>query len=97
MDVLSKSIASNQRAFKLVERINNFAIYETPCHGNSMYEVIRIRTEKAKTLLSGSSFPDRETYPRSSEWGIQGWTFTRNSHLNSLKSAKAKLAELAIR
>lgn len=88
----AETIFTNNRTYKLVERIGNFAIFEAPNFGSIMYEVIRIRKEKAKTFPSGISVSAREVYPSPRDWGISGWTFTSRSHSNPLK---AKLAELA--
>jgi hypothetical protein len=96
MKLLAESIVANKFTYKLLERIRNFAIYETSNHGNAIYEVVQIQNKKAE-IFRGTSLPEREVYPSSSQWGKYGFTFTRNSHLNPLKAAKAKLAELASR
>src|SRR5262245_36962062 len=43
--------------------------------GSPRFEVVILRHMPASTLPSGATLPEREAYPRSSQWGQYGWTF----------------------
>lgn len=57
--------------FRQIAREGRIAVYERK-HG---WEVVRIRTVKAGHFR-GKPTPEREKYPASERWGIDGWTCT---------------------
>jgi len=60
--------------YKQIWRQNDVAVYEYGCPGR--YEVIVIKREPACISPNGGTFPERERYPRSHQWGQYGWTLT---------------------
>ncbi|GDX12091.1 hypothetical protein LBMAG57_38630 [Verrucomicrobiota bacterium] len=60
--------------YRQFTRQNNLAIYEQMKRGKVYsYEVIRIRRRRA-VEIKGSVYPEREVYPRSEDWGADGFT-----------------------
>lgn len=74
---LPSVVECNGYECKLLVRDGNIAIYEQhhPLGGLIAYEVIFIRVMDERTLF-GRKYPRQEVYPKSSEWGQYGWTFT---------------------
>jgi hypothetical protein len=71
-------------------RQGDVAIYRAKGKGNRIeYEVIKVQILPAQEL-GGRSYPLRESFPSSSQFGEEGWTFTDNSHRNPLAAAMAK-------
>jgi hypothetical protein len=65
----------SQFHFKQVHREENIAIYEQWKHGRvQTWEVVRIRIAPACTYPNGASYPEREIYPYSESWGVNGFT-----------------------
>jgi hypothetical protein len=74
-----------------VWRDPNFAIFSKtkPSHHNNHFEAIRIQHLKAVKLPDGSSYPDREAYPKGEQWGTDAWT------CSTLQAARDKVKEWA--
>jgi hypothetical protein len=53
-------------------------------------EVIFIRIKPAHLLPSGVWYPQSEYYPRSDLWGLDGFSYTSNSHSDLWAAAFAK-------
>jgi hypothetical protein len=72
----------------LVERVGAVCLVErtNPRTGSVHWEVVVLGYVSASTLPSGSTRPAGEAYPRPSEWGTHGWTYT------TLKDARARFA-----
>jgi hypothetical protein len=64
--------------YRQIAREGDMAIYEQrwPGSDNVCYEVVRIRRRKAGTYPNGVSYPPREVYPSSAQWGDDAWTVT---------------------
>jgi hypothetical protein len=60
------------------------------------YEVFKVQILPAQEI-NGSSYPPREAFPKASDWGESGWTFTNNSHRDPLAAALAKAQRIARR
>jgi hypothetical protein len=81
--------------YRQIAREGDVAIYEQrwirpggDLSENVCYEVIRVQRHEAHTFPSGKSYPPREGYPSSEQWGEDGWT------LLTRDAAFAKLREL---
>ena len=75
---LAKAFTLGGFGYRQIAREGNWAIYEQrwPGSENLCYEIIRIRREEATTFPSGRSYPEREVYPSSEAWGVDGFTVT---------------------
>jgi hypothetical protein len=71
MQILETELTDHGRTLKQIRREGRIAIYELhhPIAGLIGYEVIVIQFAKANTFQSGRSYPDREYYPKSEDWG----------------------------
>lgn len=91
MQPLPNTLNRNGFTHALRNREGHFAIFNVIANdtGRTTYEVIRIRTVKERThtsgVLAGKTFPAREVYPSSEEWGVNGWSYV------DLDSAKKRL------
>jgi hypothetical protein len=71
-------------------RQGDVAIYRAEGKGNRLeFEVIKIQILLAEELV-GRSYPVREAFPKNSEWGELGFTYTNNSHRDPKAAALAK-------
>jgi hypothetical protein len=77
MKTLPKTIQNKGFNLKQLKRVGDKAIYEQTKKGQDAksYEVIRIGKHNGYEL-GGAKIAPAETYPGSSQWGINGWTFT---------------------
>ena len=59
-----------------IYRDGMWAIYEQQHKAADVrrYEVVRLRVVPPTTWPNGTTSPEREIYPSSSEWGRMGWT-----------------------
>jgi hypothetical protein len=75
----------NQYRYEQLERTATSAIYSQfdPDDKLVAYEVVRIRVEQPGEAF-GKSYPLREVYPGTNQWGSYGWT------CRSLDEARAK-------
>jgi hypothetical protein len=73
----------------LVERSGRRAIFSKarPLGPVRWFEVVLLGYRGAESI-GGKSYPARETYPRSEEWGISGWTCM------TLGEARKKMEEI---
>jgi len=97
---LAKTVRANNREMVQIWRQNDVAIYRDSCTdasvGNAGYEVIIIRSSKPHPRDSNpENFDLIECYPRVSQWGSLGWTFTAKSHADPLAAAKQLAAKLS--
>ena len=74
MKTLETEIKKNGYKYRQIWREKDIAVYE---YNNGRHELVIIRTRKAETMHDGYSFPDREVYPKISDWGQYGWTLGR--------------------
>jgi hypothetical protein len=75
---------------RLVVRSGRRAIFSkarphSPIHS---YEVVLLEYRGAE-IIGGKAYPARETYPRSEDWGVAGWT------CSTLDEARRKLDEIS--
>lgn len=77
MKTLPKLIQNKGFTLKQLKRVGDKAIYEQTKKGqiSKSYEVIRIGRHNGYEL-GGQKIAPAETYPGSSQWGNNGWTFT---------------------
>jgi len=82
----------NKKGFTYTEiiREKNKAIYKQSKTGQShtSYEVVKIGSHNGYEL-NGSKIVAAETYPSTSLWGVQGWTF------QNLDEAKKKFKKIS--
>jgi hypothetical protein len=82
----------NKKGFTYTEivREKNKAIYKQSKTGqtNVSYEVVKIGSHNGYEL-NGSKIAAAETYPSTSLWGVQGWTF------QNLDEAKKKFKKIS--
>ncbi len=72
-----------------LKRAGNIAIYRQSKKGlPDGYEVVCIQKHEAFSAF-GKDFPAGESYPRSQQWGSDGWTY------RTLGDAEAKFKELS--
>ena len=82
--------------YSRISRNGDTAIYCAKGNGNrTECEVIKIQVLPAGQL-GGRSYPVREAFPSSSQWGEAGWTFTNNSHRDPLAAAMTKAEQIAV-
>jgi hypothetical protein len=64
--------------YRQIAREGDWAIFEQRWRDgeNVCYEAVRIRRVLATTFPSGRSYPEREVYPPSETWGVDGFTVT---------------------
>lgn len=89
MKILPKKFSKKGFDYKQIKRDGMKAIYEQskPDHESVSYEVIRIGQHDGYDL-GGSHIDPAETYPGSSQWGVNGWTY------RDLESAERKYKKL---
>lgn len=76
MKPLETSFTENQFHFQQVFREKNTAIYERWKPGSfHHFELIRIKI-RPEELIYNVTYPERECYPSSEEWGKNAWTIT---------------------
>jgi hypothetical protein len=77
MITLPATLTQQGFCYTQVQRDGNIAIYAQQRHDSPIirYEVIRIQVAEAHTWPNGQTTPTHECYPRSAQWGKQGWTF----------------------
>lgn len=79
--------------FRLLWRTATVALYSVDRGTGFNYEVFRIHIRKAENVF-GRSYPDRERYPYSDEFGgNQGWCYGTPG---ARKRAEAKFREIAL-
>jgi hypothetical protein len=90
MKILPKTINSKGFTYIQIAREGKKAIYRQDKKGYTApsFETIKIGSHNGYEL-NGTKIPASETYPSSSLWGIQGWTFT------TLDDAKKKFKRLS--
>jgi hypothetical protein len=94
---LGKSIRRAGMLYREIWRQGNIAVYCAKSKGSRIeYEVFEIQILPAQEL-DGRSYPVRESFPKNSEWGQLGFTYTNNSHRDPLAAALAKAQELMSR
>lgn len=75
MRTIPEKYVKNSWKYRLIKRVENFAIYEQS--GNGMaelrYELCRVRSHNGRTIGTSIVAPS-EYLPSSEEWGRNGWT-----------------------
>jgi len=79
--------------YRQIFRENDIAVYRAQKDNRLELETIRVQIIPAEEI-NGKSYPCREAFPSSSQWGECGWTFTNNSHRDPLSAAMAKARQL---
>jgi len=76
MKILPKTINSKGFTYTQIIRDGKKAIYRQDKEGytSPSFEVIKIGSHNGYEL-NNTKIPAAETYPSTSLWGIQGWTF----------------------
>lgn len=90
MKKLDKKFTSKGFNYTEIIREGNKAIYRQDKDGytTSSFEVVKISKHNGYEL-NGTKIAPAETYPSTSLWGTQGWTFT------NLNDAKKKFKKIS--
>ena len=90
MKILPKTINSKGFTYTQIAREGKKAIYRQDKEGytSSSFETIKICSHNGYEL-NGTKIAASETYPSSSLWGIQAWTYS------TLEDAKKKFKRLS--
>ena len=90
MKILPKTINSKGFTYTQIAREGKKAIYRQDKEGyiSSSFETIKIGSHNGYEL-NGTKIAASETYPSSSLWGIQAWTYS------TLEDAKKKFKRLS--
>jgi hypothetical protein len=92
---LAKIVRRAGMLYREICRQDGAAIYCAKGEGDRIeYEVFEVQVLQAGEF-NGRSYPLREGFPSSSEWGQLGFTYTNNSHRDPLAVALAKAQEMA--
>ena len=82
-------------SYHQIWRSSDVAVYRAQGEGNRLeFEIFKIQILPAEEV-NGKSYPVREAFPSSSEWGSLGFTFTNNSHSDPLAAAMAKARKIS--
>jgi hypothetical protein len=94
---LAKEIKRAGMLYREFWRCRNVAIY---CAKGTCprieYEVFKIQILPPEEV-NGRRYPAREAFPKASDWGESGWTFTNSSHREPLAAALAKARQISAR
>ena len=94
---LAKEVRRAGMLYREFWRQSDVAIYCAKGKGDRIeYEVSKVQILPAQEI-NGSSYPPREAFPKASDWGELGWTFTNNSHRDPLAAALAEAPQIASR
>ena len=76
MNPIPVTFRSHGFDYKQVYRDGLWCIFRQTKEGTDIekYEVIKLKVAPAHTFPNGKSYPEREVYPGSEEWGTYGWT-----------------------
>jgi hypothetical protein len=77
-------------------RERNVAVYLAKSGNRIEYETIRIDVLPAEEI-GDRSYPIREAFPSSSQWGETGFSFSNNSHRDPLAAAMGKAEQMSIK
>jgi hypothetical protein len=92
---LAKEIKRAGMFYREIFRKSGVAIYCTKGVGPRIeYEVFKVQILPAQEI-NDSFYPAREAFPKASEWGELGWTFTNNSHRDPSSAAFVKARHIA--
>jgi hypothetical protein len=91
---LAKEIKRAGMLYREIWRQGDVAIYCAKGKGPRIeYEVFQVQLFLAEEV-NGRSYPAREGFPKNSEWGSLGFTYTNNSHRDPLAAALARAQQL---
>jgi hypothetical protein len=78
MESISAHVRKAGFDLNLVERLGEWGIYRQskPGINRDSFELVRIRIARPTVLPGGVCLPEREIYPPSESWGVDGFTFT---------------------
>jgi hypothetical protein len=94
---LAKKIKRAGMLYREIWRQGDISIYCAKGKGDRIeYEVFEVQILPAQEL-NGKSYPAREGFPKNSEWGSLGFTYTNNSHRDPLAAALARAHQIASR
>jgi hypothetical protein len=87
--VVDTEFSHSSFRYAQLKRFGDVAIYSQSKKGlPDAYEVVLIQRHEAFSAF-GKDFPAGESYPRSTQWGSEGWTY------QTLEQAERKFRELA--
>jgi hypothetical protein len=90
---LAKEIRRAGMLYSQIFRQGDVAIYCAKVKGPRIeYEVFQIQILPAEKL-GGRGYPVRESFPKNSDWGSLGFTYTNNSHRDPLADAQLNARE----
>jgi hypothetical protein len=91
---LAKEIKRAGMLYQEISHKGEFAIYCAKGKGPRIeYEVFQVQLFPAEEV-NGRSYPAREGFPKNSDWGSLGFTYTNNSHRDPLAAALAKTQQI---
>jgi hypothetical protein len=94
---LAKEIRRAGMLYREFWRQGDVAIYCAKGKGARIeYEVLKVQILPAEEV-NGTSYPAREGFPKNSDWGLLGFTYTNKSHRDPLAAALAKAQQIVSR
>jgi hypothetical protein len=91
---LAKEIKRAGLLYREIYRKRDVAVYCAKGKGDRIeFELVKIQILPAEEI-GEKSYPAREGFPSTSEWGESGWTFTNNSHHDPLAAAMDKATQI---
>lgn len=88
MEPLKTEFVHDGFNYQQMNRTGRYALFEQSRGGRIVaYEVIRVQ-RLPEEQIRGKLYPAREKYPRSEQWGTDGWTAT------SLAAARRKMDQV---
>lgn len=76
--------------FRLLDRVDDVALFEKSCGGHVSWETVVVQKYGERTI-AGNAIPATEAMPPATSWGQKGWTLT------TIERAREKLAEIVER
>jgi hypothetical protein len=95
MQTLETEFKVQDRTLRQLKRIGHAAIYELfgPTGLLYGYEVVVIRIRKEHEAF-GRHFPEMESYPATTAWGTEGWSFIARDLAGALETFRKPLAKM---
>ena len=91
LECLADTFCSDGFIFERIRRQGDFGIYRK--YKCESFEVIRVRRLKAHSF-KGKEYPTTEVYPRSEEWGQNGFTYRTLAEANRKFTSLIKESEV---
>lgn len=90
MRPLATTFRKDGYGFRLLDRIDDVALFEKRCGGHVSWEVVVVQKYGERTI-AGKAVPATEAMPPTTSWGQKGWTLT------TIERAREKLGEIVQR